>query len=87
MFDFIKLPSKVILLWLARKFIYLVGGAAFAGLTVYWSTHGGPDFGLDSMKLGAVATGVGVAVLGDLKRKFLPDLLQVVVGQDPRVDG
>lgn len=80
------MPSKVVLLWLLRKLVYVAVGAAVTAVAVPFLA-GGPEFDLKVLTLSGVVGGAVAAVVGDVRRKMLPDLLQVMTGEDPRVDG
>lgn len=77
--------SKVILLWLARKVLYVGVGSALAAIAAVWAGVG-PDT-LKTLTLSGAIGAVGAAVFGDVRRAFLADLLQIATGQDPRSDG
>lgn len=74
---------KVIGLWLARKALYTVAGAVLAVVVAYLIGH--PNF--EGATLTGLTAGLGSAIFGDLRRKLFPDFLQIVAGEDPRVDG
>lgn len=79
--------NKTVGLWLARKALYGVIGGVLAGASGYVMMHADPNFNLKTLQLSSFLGAVGGAVVGDLKRKILPDFMQIVVGQDPREDG
>jgi len=77
---------KTIGLWLARKALYTAVGAAGTAAVAYIGVVG-TNYDLHQLTMAGALGGIGAAVIGDLRRKLFPDLLQVVTGQDPREDG
>jgi hypothetical protein len=78
---------KSIALWIARKAAYTTVAAALTAGVGYMATAGGPEFDFTKLTMSGAIGGIGAAVFGDLRRKLMPDFLQVATGQDPREDG
>jgi len=70
-------------LWVMRKAVYVTVGSALGAGLAYVANR--PD--LNSWTLAAATSALGTALVGDLRRAFAPDFLQVLTGQDPRKDG
>lgn len=79
--------SSKVGLWFLRKAVYVAGGAVVAVVGNQLSGASGAEYDLGRITLSGILGGTGAAVLGDLRRALMPDVLQVVTGQDPRKDG
>jgi len=79
--------NKTVLYWLLRKALYTVSGALLTALVAYTMVAGGPDYDFKKVTMVGAIGAVSAAVIGDLRRKLFPDFLQIVTGEDPRVDG
>lgn len=60
-------------LWFLRKVVYVAVGSGLGAGLAYVSGH--PD--LNSWTLAGATSALGAAVVGDLRRAFLPDWLTV----------
>jgi len=74
-----------IALWVVRKALYVSVGTVLAVLSANYA-HVDPA-NLEAVKWAGVIAGLGAALIGDLRRAFAADFLQIISGQDPRVDG
>jgi hypothetical protein len=74
-------------LWFLRKAVYVAAGTALAVLANQLQGAGPTGYDLGRLTLAGVTSGLGAAVVGDLRRALLPDVLQVATGEDPRKDG
>lgn len=79
---------KSVALWFVRKAVYVAAGSGLAVLGAHLAPGAGPtEYELGRITLSGIVGGFGAAVVGDLRRALLPDLLQVATGEDPRKDG
>lgn len=76
-----------VLFWLLRKALYVTAGTVLAVVAANLVQAGGPNYNLTTLTIAGVVSGVGAAVVGDLRRAFAADLLQIAAGEDPRKDG
>lgn len=78
---------KSVGLWFLRKAVYVAAGSALGVLANQFAGAGPTEYDLGRLTLVGAVSGLGTAVVGDLRRALFPDLLQVVTGTDPRADG
>lgn len=76
---------KTMALWVLRKALYTAAGTVLAFLAVKFGAVDPAH--LEAVTLVSVVSGLGASIVGDLRRAFAADFLQVVSGTDPRVDG
>lgn len=74
-------------LWFLRKAVYVAAGTALTVLASQMANAGPEGYDLSRLTLSGAIGGFGAAVVGDLRRALLPDVLQVATGEDPRTDG
>jgi len=65
-----KIPVPV--LWFLRKAVYVVAGSALGAGLSYVTGH--PD--LNSWTMAGATSALGAAIVGDLRRAFLPEWFQ-----------
>lgn len=63
---------KVPFMWFLRKAVYVAAGSALGAGLAYVTGH--PV--LNSWTIGGATSALGAAVVGDLRRAFLPDWFQ-----------
>lgn len=78
---------NTVVLWLLRKALYVSAGTVLSVLAMNLASAGGPNYNLTTLTIAGVISGLGTAVVGDLRRAFAADLLQIASGEDPRKDG
>lgn len=79
--------SSKLALWFVRKAVYVAAGAAIGVVGSQVAGAGPTGYELGRITLAGALSAAGAAIVGDLRRAFVPDLFQIASGQDPRSDG